>query len=356
MDHRGAGDEPLLAEHVYQMLLLAYPRAFREEYAAEMLLTFRDAYRDASRRYGAWGVLQLWCDVLADFVKSVGIEHAHSWRQQGERELAWCTQSQVALALPFMLHVAQHTDIGRLRASNEDSLVSLVPDDGCLLRARGALFVVADGMGGPGRGDVASELTIRHVTDAYYGDLQADIPAALRRAVWQANDAIRQASKAERLEGAGDLDMGATCVAAVLHERTLYVANVGDSRAYVLHAGQLRQVTRDHSLVAQLVARGELTPAEARAHPQRSLIYRALGLPGAEADLFVEPVEDGDTLVLCTDGLCGVIEDEELRAIVAHDAPEESVQRLIACANARGGPDNVSAVVVRVSKRVYKRV
>jgi protein phosphatase len=104
-------------------------------------------------------------------------------------------------------------------------------------------------------------------------------------------------------------------------------------------------------LVAQLVERGELTPAEARAHPRRNLIYRALGFSAtdAAADLFIEPIQEGDTLILCTDGLCGVVEDEELRAIVERYSPEESVRHLIPLANARGGPDNITAIVVRVS-------
>ena len=99
----------------------------------------------------------------------------------------------------------------------------------------------------------------------------------------------------------------------------------------------------------QLVERGELTPAEARAHPQRNLIYRALGLPDTEVDLFVEPVQDGDTIVLCSDGLCSVLEDEEIGAILRSTQPENSVECLIACANARGGPDNISAIVAFVS-------
>ena len=143
--------------------------------------------------------------------------------------------------------------------------------------------------------------------------------------------------------------MGATCVAAVLHEQMLHVANVGDSRVYVLHDGQLRQVTKDHSVAAQLVERGEISPAEARTHEQRSRLYRALGEAVVDVDLFTEPVQEGDTLILCTDGLWGTLEDEELRAIVEEHGPEESVQQLIARANEAGGPDNVTAIVVQVS-------
>jgi protein phosphatase len=349
MDHPGASPLDALSERLYRLLLLAYPRAFREEYASEMVLAFRDAYREAVCERGTAGVLSLWGDLLYDFVNAVCTEHVRMWMARARRMVALTGQEELAMTVSFVLHVAQETDIGRTRACNEDGCVSLVPDNHSLLESRGALFVVADGMGGHGRGDVASELVVRQVKDTYYQDLQDELPAALRNAVEQAGAAVCRANEAERLGGAGGPEMGATCVAAVLHERTLYVANVGDSRAYVLRAGRLRQVTRDHSLVAQLVERGELSPAAARTHPQRNLIYRALGIPDAEVDLFGEPISDGDMLILCTDGLCGVLEDDEIRAIVERYDPDESARRLIARANALGGPDNVTAVVVRVA-------
>ena len=249
----------------------------------------------------------------------------------------------------FNLVVAQRTDIGRKRSNNEDNLTSYVPGVNDALQARGALFVVSDGMGGHSHGEVASELAVQKVKEYYYQDFQNDIPTALKDAIKQANVDIYEANKAERTPATNDLVMGATCVAAVLHDKMLYAANVGDSRVYVLHEGDLRQVTRDHSLVAQLVEQGEITPAEARTHEKRNQIYRALGLPEVEVDIFTEPVQEGDTLILCTDGLSAVIEDEELHAIVAHYEPEESVQQLIARANDAGGPDNVTAIVVRVA-------
>ena len=229
----------------------------------------------------------------------------------------------------FNLVVAQGTDIGRIRTSNEDNLISYVPVDSHSLQAKGALFVVSDGMGGHNHGEVASELAVQKVKEYYYQDLQNDIPTALREAIKQANITIYKANEAETAQGANSLVMGATCVAAVLHDQTLYAANVGDSRVYVLHEGELRQVTRDHSLVAQLVEQGEITPAEARTHEKRNQIYRSLGLPEVEVDIFTEPVQEGDTLILCTDGLCGVVEDEDLRTIVEHYDPEESAQHLI---------------------------
>lgn len=343
------GHASALSERLYRFLLLAYPRAFRQEYAAEMLLVFRDAYRERSRRQGTPGVLRLWSDVLGDFVKTVCIQWVQTWSQRDGQSLALAGKDQLAMTLPFKLHVAQQTDVGRTRDNNEDQVISVVPEDQQLLRERGALFVVSDGLGGHHRGEVASELTVQKVREVYYHDLQHDIPTALQRAIKEANTAIYQANEQEQTPGADALSMGATCVAAVLHDQMLYAANVGDSRVYVLHAGTLRQVTRDHSVVAQMVERGELTPAQARTHENRNRIYRALGKSEVEVDLFTEPVEEGDTLILCTDGLWEVLEDEELRAIIERHDPEESVQRLIARANEAGGPDNVSAIVVQVS-------
>lgn len=341
--------ESAFSERLYRLLLLAYPRPFREEYGSEMFLVFRDAYREALRRQGLLGVLRLWSDIFSDYVKTVCIQRVNSWIQRDWRDLALAGKEQLAMTLPFRLDVAQRTDVGRRRANNEDNLIAVVPEDEQLLQGKGALFVVADGMGGHDRGEVASELTIQQVKDAYYHDLQSDIPTALQHAVKQANIAICQANEAERAKGDSSFSMGATCVAAVLHEQTLYAANVGDSRAYVLHDGHLRQVTRDHSIVAQLVERGEITPAQVRTHEKRNQIYRSLGESDVEIDLFTEPVQEGDTLILCTDGLWEMLEDEELSAIVEQHGPDESVQHLIARANEAGGPDNVTAIVVRVS-------
>lgn len=342
--------ENAFSERLYRLLLLAYPRAFREEYGSEMFLVFRDAYREASRRQGLLGVLRLWSDVFSDYVKTVCIQRVNSWVQRDWRDLALAGKEQLAMTLPFRLQVAQRTETGRKRPNNEDNLVSVVPEDRQLLQDKGALFVVADGMGGHDLGEVASELTIQQVKDAYYHDLQNDIPTALQHAVKQANIAICQANETRRGQGEDGFGMGATCVAAVLHEQMLYAANVGDSRVYVLHAGQLRQITRDHSIVAQMVERGEITLAQVRTHEKRNQIYRSLGeKPELEVDLFTEPVEEGDTLILCTDGLWEMMEDDDLRAIVEQYGLDESVQHLIARANEAGGPDNVTTIVVRVS-------
>lgn len=337
------------SERLYWLLLHAYPRAFREAYGHEMLLVFRDMQREMAERHGRWGALHAWRTVAADVVMTVWRERMRSWLPRYQRDLALAGKGAYAMALPFTLTVAHRTDIGRVRPTNEDSLMSVIPEQAELLQAKGALFVVSDGMGGHAHGDIASALAVQTVNECYYQARQHDIPTALREAVAQANAVIFQAGKRECGDEANAMQMGATCVAAVLHDQMLYAANVGDSRVYVLHDGQLRQITRDHSLVAQLGERGIITHDEARTHARRNIIYRSLGQPEVEVDLFTEPVDVGDTIILCTDGLSSVLTDEDLRDIVAQHDPTESVQRLIARANAAGGPDNVTAIVVRVT-------
>jgi serine/threonine protein phosphatase PrpC len=344
-----SGHQRTVSERLYQVFLLAYPRAFRAEYESEMLQVFSDAYGDARHQRGTLGVLCLWRDFVTDLVKSACVQQVESWMLRHEHTLVLSGKERLAMALQLTLDVGQRTDTGQIRPTNEDQLISVVPEDPRLMQEKGGLFVVADGLGGHNRGDVASALTIQTVKDSYYQDLPGNIPESLERAIKQANTAIYRANETERANGAGACNMGTTCVAAVLHNLMLYVANVGDSRVYILRDGRLRQVTHDHSVVARLVERGEISPAEARTHEQRNVLYRALGELDVEVDLFTETVQDGDTLVLCTDGLWSVLEEDELRAIVEQYDPQESVQRLIAQANAVGGPDNVTAIVVRVS-------
>jgi protein phosphatase len=311
-----------------------------------MLLVFRDAQADAS---GGRSLLRLWRGVIGDFTASLCVQWTRYWMSGKTNAAPRTGKEQFVMTLPFTLNVAQLTDIGRTRSSNEDNLIVVMPQSQQLLQSRGALFVVSDGMGGHSKGEIASQLAVQTVNDTYYDDVDKDIPTALKDALTQANEIILRAGADHDAHTTGGVSMGATCVAAVLHEHTLYAANVGDSRVYVVHAGQLRQITRDHSLVAQMMERGELTAAEARTHEQRNIIYRALGQAEVEVDLFTEPVVEGDIIILCTDGLSGVVPEEDLQAIVEHYPPTECVPRLIARANDAGGPDNVTAIVVRVS-------
>jgi len=249
------------------------------------------------------------------------------------------------LAKQLRLEVADLTDIGRKREINEDSVLHVVPKDPRDMERKGALFVVADGMGGHAAGEVASEMAVELIRDHYYADPDSDVLQSLARAIKEANAAIfRRAS-----ELAGRAGMGTTCVAAVLKGAVAYVMNVGDSRAYLVRNGLMRLVTQDHSWVAEQVRAGMLTEDQARVHAHRHVITRALGTqPDVEPDIFAEPLQEGDILLLCSDGLSGYVSDLDISAIVTNADPHASVHALIDRANEQGGPDNITAIVVRV--------
>lgn len=225
------------------------------------------------------------------------------------------------------------TDIGQVREHNEDSLVVKPP-----------LYVVCDGMGGHAAGEVASEIAVNVV--ARHAPARIDA-AELGAAVEEANLAVIRAAH----EGRGREGMGTTCTAAMLENERLVIAQVGDSRAYLLHAGNLQQITRDHSLMADYLEAGKITPEEARVHPQRSVITRALGSdPYMQPDLFEINVETGDRLLLCSDGLTSMLEDAEIARILATVRnPQECADALVNEAVAMGGYDNVTVIVTDVS-------
>ena len=191
------------------------------------------------------------------------------------------------------------TDIGCVREHNEDSLV-----------VQPSLFVVCDGMGGHSAGEVASEIAIDVVSRRAPRVPDAE---ALGQAVEEANLAIIRAAR----NGIGSQGMGTTCTAAVLQGTRLVIAQVGDSRAYLLHNGHLQQLTRDHSLVADLVESGQISAEEARTHPQRSVITRALGSdPRMQCDLYELNIAEGDRLLLCSDGLYSMVEDGQIEHVM----------------------------------------
>lgn len=225
------------------------------------------------------------------------------------------------------------TDVGCVREHNEDSLVVAPP-----------LYVVCDGMGGHAAGEVASEIAVNVIADRAPATPDA---AALGQAVEEANLAIIQAAR----EGVGRAGMGCTCTAAMLENERLVVAQVGDSRAYLLHGGVLQQITRDHSLMADFIEAGQITPEEARVHPQRSVITRALGSdPRTQPDLFEINVSTGDRLLICSDGLTSMIEDYEIEDILNRTPdPQIAASKLVNAAVAAGGHDNVTVIVVNVT-------
>jgi serine/threonine protein phosphatase PrpC len=249
------------------------------------------------------------------------------------------------LAKQLRLDVAQLTDVGRKREHNEDNMAYVIPKDVQVMARKGALFIVADGMGGHAAGEVASEIAVDTVSNAYYQDDNEDVAVSLLQAIKRANALIHQRA-AENMQRSG---MGTTCVAAVLRGNMAYIANVGDSRAYFIRNGQVKQVSQDHSWVAEQVRAGLLTDDQARTHAQRNVITRCLGTQtDVDVDVFTEELQEGDALVLCTDGLSGLVSDDEIRRIVEQYVPQESVYHLIEQANNNGGPDNITAIVLRV--------
>ena len=225
------------------------------------------------------------------------------------------------------------TDIGCLRDHNEDSLVVTPP-----------LFAIADGMGGHAAGEVASEIAVRVLSE-----LAPEHPdgEALGRAIEEANRAVIQAAR----EGRGRQGMGTTMTAAMLEGERLVIAQVGDSRAYLLHQGKLQQLTRDHSLMADMIEAGQLTPEEARTHPQRSVITRALGSDAhLHPDIYEINVETGDRLLICSDGLSGMIFDDQIENTLRRvQDPQRCASQLVNEAIAAGGHDNVTVIVADVT-------
>jgi serine/threonine protein phosphatase PrpC len=231
------------------------------------------------------------------------------------------------------LVIGAATDVGRVREGNEDAY--LVDD------AMG-LVAVADGMGGHRAGEVASATAL----EALRAAITSGRP--LRESIQDANEAVFRKSLTDNsLRG-----MGTTLTAGTLASGgTLLVGHVGDSRAYLLHDGELKQVTVDHSLVEELVREGRLTADEAAVHPQRSIITRALGVD-ASVDVDVYPVElaPGDRLLLCSDGLTGMVQADEIAATLRReDDPTRAATQLVDAANAAGGEDNITVVVVAVT-------
>lgn len=228
---------------------------------------------------------------------------------------------------------SSRSEVGYVREHNEDSMLVAPP-----------LFVVCDGMGGHEAGEVASEIAINTISRLAPEKLDAD---GLGRAVEEANLAIIEAAD----KGIGRQGMGTTCTAAMLEGDRLAIAQVGDSRAYLLHNGSLQQLTRDHSVVADLIESGEITPAEARTHQWRSFITRALGLePYTQPDLYEIDVEPGDRLMLCSDGLYSMVSDKEIERIMSQASNTQvATDMLIESALEGGGSDNVTVIVADVT-------
>jgi protein phosphatase len=237
------------------------------------------------------------------------------------------------------------TDLGRIRENNEDKFDFYEVEDPTLLAARGCLYAVADGMGGHAAGQIASEMALKNVISNYYDSPNEDVPTSLLESIAAANDAIHGVAQAVN-ERSG---MGTTLTVAVVVEDRVYIGQVGDSRAYLIRDDEIRQVTFDHSWVAEQVRAGILTPEEAETSPYRNVITRSIGTQAnVEPDVFVEEARVGDTWVLCSDGLTGHVHDPEIKMIASSQAPTEAARQLIELACARGGRDNVTVFVFTI--------
>jgi len=237
------------------------------------------------------------------------------------------------------------TDLGRIRENNEDKFDFLEPEDARILRRRGRLYAVADGMGGHAAGQIAAEMALKALFDTYYASRARSPQRALQEGFRRANELVfRTATTVPSRQG-----MGTTLTAAAVVGDRLIVANLGDSRAYLLREGKARQVTEDHSLVEEQVRQGMLSEEQAVASPFKNIITKCIG-NGAEVepDLFEEVLQIGDKVLLCSDGLSNQVSGEEMAAVAEKEAPSVAARQLIKLANERGGPDNITAVVLGV--------
>ena len=238
------------------------------------------------------------------------------------------------------IRLASKTDVGQVRQANEDSCDTFAREDGT------RLLVVADGMGGHRGGATASSTSVATIAETFDAEASARPGDMLGRAIEAANARVFAMAKQDpELEG-----MGTTVVAFHIDARRRgTVAHVGDSRAYRYRKGRLEPLTTDHSVVAEMQRRGLLSADEAAVHPRRNEILRSVGvLPEVEVEVADVDVAPGDRFVLCSDGLSGVVADDEIAAVVQIETPEQAVDTLIRMANERGGPDNITVQVMSI--------
>lgn len=242
------------------------------------------------------------------------------------------------------IEVSMRTDQGRMRNHNQDFIIRWEPDTPEEEARHGRLYIVADGVGGADAGEIASEYASMRTRDHYLTD--SDEPEwgqRLLKAMQAANTDLRQMV----IERNDNSRMATTMVAAVIHEQTAYIANVGDSRGYHYRNGDFNQITKDQSLVAKLVEEGAITETEALNHPRKNVILYSIGSERTpKIDLFELSLETNDILVLCSDGLTRHVSDQEITEHISKQPPSKATESLIQLANERGGEDNISVAVM----------
>ena len=239
-----------------------------------------------------------------------------------------------------MLKTFSITNIGKKRKTNQDFVYTSEQQVGMLPN----LFLVADGMGGHNAGDCASKMTVETIIEKISVSAETEPGRILEEAILAANARVREeAARSPELEG-----MGTTIVAAICDGSQLFVANVGDSRLYVENSREIIQVTRDHSWVEEMVQRGGIPRAEARNNEHKNIITRAVGAEETvQIDYFNVALQEGDIVLMCTDGLTNMLEDEEIRMILESSRDiVENAEKLVWAANERGGSDNISVILI----------
>ena len=246
------------------------------------------------------------------------------------------------------IEVASLSDVGCQRENNEDALSYWEAQSDDEFQRKGRLALVADGMGGYEGGQEASRLAVETILDVYDHDPAPDPRDALLNGFRAAHERIRQYADAHpEFQG-----MGTTCTALALNDLRLYYVHVGDSRLYLVRRKVISRLTKDHSYVGRLVESGILNSEEAERHPQRHILTAALGAGGevvADSPATPVPLEGGDTLVLCTDGLWGLVHEHEILKVVDEHKASTACSELVKMARERGGPDNITVQILRLS-------
>ncbi len=233
------------------------------------------------------------------------------------------------------------TDVGRSRTTNQDYVYLSIDAVGTLPN----LLIVADGMGGHKAGEVASENAVMSVVESVKNSKMKDIVSIIEEAITCANDDLMNLSRSDsKYEG-----MGTTMVLATIVDDAMYVANIGDSRLYLIN-DEIHQITRDHSYVEEMVSIGELDKESARTHEKKNIITRAIGVvKGTEADFFEVQLNSGDMILMCSDGLTNMVDDERIKRIIkGNEEVEDAVHTLIDAANDNGGKDNIAVLLAKV--------
>lgn len=232
------------------------------------------------------------------------------------------------------------TDAGKRRDLNEDYMFASETAVGKLPN----LFIVADGMGGHKAGEYASKMAVETIIESIQNSDSGPIAAIMKKAIGEANQKVLKESIID-LEKEG---MGTTIVAAMIKDDKLVAANVGDSRLYIVNGSTIKQITTDHSLVEEMVRSGRIARSEARNHPDKNKITRAVGVfPRVDIDFFEVTVMPGDTILMCTDGLTNMVEDDEIRRIILSQRDMvEKAETLVEAANKNGGTDNITVLLI----------